>query len=63
MTTKQNPNVSMLDEDLDQVSGGILWFMPLAALKMHQGAMNSLSGTSLKRPVRSFTQPTEGDDI
>ena len=33
MTTKQNPNVSMLDEDLDQVSGGILWFMPLAAVR------------------------------
>jgi hypothetical protein len=31
MTTKQNPNVSMLDEDLDQVSGGILWFIPVAA--------------------------------
>ena len=31
MTTKQNPNVSMLDEDLDQVSGGIIAIIAIAA--------------------------------
>ena len=31
MTTKQNPNVSMLDQDLDQVSGGIIAIIAIAA--------------------------------
>ena len=30
MTTKQNPNVSMLDEDLDQVSGGLIAIIAIA---------------------------------
>jgi hypothetical protein len=31
MTTKQNPNVSMLDEDLDQVPGGLIAIIAIAA--------------------------------
>ena len=30
MTTKQNPNVAMLDEDLDQLSGGLFAIIAIA---------------------------------
>jgi hypothetical protein len=37
MTTKQNPNVSMLDEDLDQVSGGLVVIVAVASFTSPRG--------------------------
>ena len=68
MVTDQNANVSMLDEQLDVVAGGAIAIPnPLEARCVEGTGSQRLSAAPLPNSpfwaVRSYTEPTDGDDI
>ena len=68
MATDQNANVSMLDGRLDVVAGGAIAVPNLLEARCVEGRgrhrPSAASFTKLPfSAVRSFTQPTDGDDI
>lgn len=68
MVTGQNANVSMLAEQLDVVAGGAIAVSnPLEARCVEGRGRHRPSAASFTKlpfsAVRSFTEPTDGDDI
>ena len=68
MATDQNANVSILDERLDVVAGGAIAVLnPLEARCVEGRGRHRPSAAPVPHSpfwaVRSFTEPTDGDDI